>query len=209
MERPKLIKSSTDNKPEIPADAGDIARLFDTELGDAITEDRFLSIAVGKPRDFFRTHPSKDYRPRTEIYTHCPEGAIEKEHYIIAPEMRGRIEEARPCTLVTVIDVNPRLWPIPLPREGERDNDAWTSARTAARVCMDRWGKLIWAKRSYKIRPAMPGYAPDPDWNKIPTFEELVRLGFGEHGIIKSTDHPIYRELFGAAPESDDDDADI
>jgi hypothetical protein len=206
MEREKIIKLSTLDRPP-PQDAEDIARLFDSEFGDAITEDRFLSIVVNKPRDFFRTHPNKIYRPRTEIYTHCPEGAIEKEHYIIAPEMRGRIEEARPCTLVTVIDRegNPRLWPIPLPREGERDNDAWTSARTAARICMDLWGKLIWAKRSYKVRKAMPGYAPEPDWPKVPPFEELVRLGFGEHGIIKNTDHPIYRELFGAAPEANDD----
>jgi hypothetical protein len=188
-----------------PNDASDIARLFDSELGDAITETTLLSIAVNKPRDFFRTHPDKSYRPRTEMYTHKPEGVIDAQHYIIAPEMKGRIEEARPCTLVTVVDRdgNPRLWPIYLPRETERDNDAWKSARIAARNGIDKWVKLVWVKRAYKIREAMAGYAPDPDWNKLPPFEELVRIAFGEHGIVRSTDHPIYRELFGAKPEAD------
>jgi hypothetical protein len=145
--------------------------------------------------------------PRTEIYTHKPEGVIDPQHYIIAPEMRGRIEEARPCTLVTVIDRdgNPRLWPILLPREGERDNDAWKSARIAARNGIDRWVKLIWAKRAYKTREAQPGYAPDPDWSKLPTFNDLVKISFGEHGIIRDEQHPIYRELFGMKPERGED----
>jgi hypothetical protein len=28
-----------------------------------------------------------------------------------------------------------------------------------------------------------------------------VRLGFGDHGIIRDTAHPIYRELFGIRPD--------
>ena len=27
-----------------------------------------------------------------------------------------------------------------------------------------------------------------------------MKLAFGEHGIIRDTTHPIYRELFGAPP---------
>ena len=44
------------------------------------------------------------------------------------------------------------------------------------------------------------GYAPDPDYSKLPPFDELVRLAFGEHGVIRDRNHPIYRELFGAPP---------
>src|SRR5262249_28181574 len=144
---------------------------------------------------------------RAEIYTHKPEGVIDEQHYILAPEMKGRIEEARPCTLVTVIyrDGTVRLWPIPMPREGEKDNDAWISARSAARCGLDTWVKLIWKRRSYITRNAQPGYAPDPDWEKVPPFETLVQKAFGAHGIIKDTDHPIYRELFGASPEANGD----
>jgi hypothetical protein len=72
--------------------------------------------------------------------------------------------------------------------------------------------KLLWQRRAFTTREAMPGYAPDPDWSKLPSFNELVKLAFGAHGIIRDTNHPIYRELFGEAPKTDgegDDDADL
>ncbi|MCQ4188854.1 hypothetical protein [Methylocystis suflitae] len=188
--------------PKAVADAADIEALFlDPKLGDGITETHIHSVPVDKPRDFFRTHPDPLYRRRTEIYTHKPEGVIDAQYYIIAPAMQGRIEEARPCTLVTVVNRAgaPRLWPISHPRESERDNEAWSTAREAAKRAIDAWLKLVWAARSYKTREAQKGYAPDPDWSKLPSFEELVRLAFGEHGIIRDETHPIYRELFGAA----------
>ena len=189
--------------PPVP-DAGDIEALWlDPALGDGIVDVTYHSVPVGKPRDFFRTVLDPAYRRRTEIYVHKPEGAIDEQHYIIAPAMQGRIEEARPCTLVTVVyrDGSPRLWPIKFPKEGERDNNAWTTARAAAKVAMERWVKLIWVKQAYLTRDAQPGYAPDPDFSKLPTFNELVRLGFGDHGIIRDTAHPIYRELFGIRPD--------
>jgi hypothetical protein len=189
-------------RPTPPTDAVDFASLWlDPGLGDGITDTGFHSIVVGKPKNFFRTVSDVAYRRRTEIYVHKPEGLIEEQHYIIAPSMRGRIEEARPCTLVTVIyrDGTPRLWSIPSPRDGERDNEAWMSARKAAKVGLSTWTKLVWANRSYQTRDAQPGYAPDPDFDKLklPPFDELVALGFGENGVIRDTDHPIYRDLFG------------
>jgi hypothetical protein len=198
------MEEETVVKFPIPDDADDIANLFNPELGDAITETKFLTLVVGKPRDFYRTHPDKAYRQRTEIYTHKPEGVIDAQHYIIHPSMRGRIDEARPCVLVTVIDRTgtPRLWPIGLPREGERDMKAWESARIAARNGIDKWVKLLWQKQAYVTREAQAGYAPDPDWTKLPTYEELVRLGFGDNGVIRGTDHVIYRDLFGANPDT-------
>jgi hypothetical protein len=131
---------------------------------------------------------------------HKTEGQIDTAYYILGPEMRGRLEEARPCVLVTCIyrDGSPRLWPIMFPREGEKDNTAWTSARSAARTAIDKWVRLVWSKRSYLTRDALPGYAPDPDWKKVPPFDEMVRVAFGPHGVIQDTNHPIYRELMGA-----------
>jgi len=43
----------------------------------------------------------------------------------------------------------------------------------------------------------------------LPPFDELVKLAFGEHGIIRDDKHPIARDLLGAAPpksSGDDDD---
>jgi hypothetical protein len=194
------------------SDAADIEALWlDAALGDGIVNVSYHSIPVGRPRDFFRTVPDPAYRRRTEIYIHKPEGVIEETPYIIAPAMRGRIQEAYPCTLVTVVyrDGSPRLWAIKFPKDGERDNEAWISARAAAKIGMGKWTKLIWVRRSYMTRDALPGYAPDPDFTKLPPFNDLVKLGFGEHGIIRDTSHPIYRELFGHGPEQApvDDDA--
>jgi hypothetical protein len=71
---------------------------------------------------------------------------------------------------------------------------------------MTKWVKLLWVGRAYRTRDAQPGYAPDPDYSKLPPFDELVKLAFGEHGIIRDENHPIARALLGAAqkPTSDD-----
>ena len=73
---------------------------------------------------------------------------------------------------------------------------------------MDKWVKLVWVRRAYQTREALPGYAPDPDFSKLPLFNDLIRLGFKEHGIIRDDKHPIYRELFGVAPGRGADDGD-
>ena len=147
----------------------------------------FHTVPVGKPKTFSAHIRIPTYRRRTEIYTHKPEGAIEEQHYIVAPAMQGLIEEARPCTLVSVVyrDGSPRLWPIKFPRDGEKDNDAWTTARVGRQAGIGQWMRMVWVGRAYQTREALPGYAPDPDLKKLPPFNELVKLGFGEHGIIR------------------------
>jgi hypothetical protein len=209
--KPNVVSIGGNGAAPPISDASDIEALWlNPALGDGITNVSLHSVAVGKPRDFFSTVIDPAYRRRCEIYVHKPEGAIEEQYYLIAPSMHGRIEEARPCTIVTVVyrDGTPRLWPIMFPRDGERDNEAWTSARSAAKAGMERWVKLVWVKRAYKTRDAQPGYAPDPDTSKLPSFNELAQLGYGEHGIVYDTTHPIYRELYGiptkAAGDGDD-----
>jgi hypothetical protein len=200
MNKPVLHAVPTNSNP-VP-DASDMEALWlDPGLGDGIVDVKLHTVPVGKPKNFFRMHPDAGYRRRTEMYTHKPEGSIEEAHYIIAREMRGKIEEAQPCTLVTVIyrDGAVRLWPVKLPKDGGHDNDAWISARAAANASLDRWIKLVWAGRAYKTREAAEGYAPEPDWGKLPPFNELIRLSFGENGIIRDENHPIYRDLFGTA----------
>ena len=126
--------------------------------------------------------------------------------------MRGRLEEARPCVLVTCIyrDGSPRLWPVMFPRDGEKDNDGLVNSPSCrARRDRQMGCALVWSKRSYLTRDALPGYAPDPDWKKLPAFNELVKAAFGPHGVIQDTDHPIYRELMGAPATVNANDDDL
>lgn len=203
-EKPKLEVVTT-----LPDDASDMSDLWlDPALGDGLTDTVWHSIPVGKPKDFFRVHPDPIYRRQTEVYTHKPEGQIEEQHFILAKPMQGRVEEARPATIVTCIyrDGSPRLWPLKFAKAGEKDNDAWTSARAAARTAMMKWVKLVWVRRTYQVRDAQPGYAPDPDWDKLPSFDQLVTLAFGPNSIIRDTNHPVYRDLIGATPKRAEDD---
>jgi hypothetical protein len=193
-------------KPYVaPSDAADIDSLWlDPKLGDGLVDVRFHKIAIKRPRDFFRVNPDPTFRRLTEIYTHKIEEQIEETHYLIAKAMQGVILEARRCTLVTCVyrDGTPFLWPLKLPREGERDNEAWVTARSAAKSAMgDRWTKLVWQRRSYLTRDAEIGYAPDPDWSKLPDFDELVRLAVGDNGVIRDRSHPVYCDLHGIAPK--------
>jgi len=193
-------------------DALDLSDLWlDPALGDGITETVRHSIPLGKPRDFFRVHPDKSFRRPVEIYRHRPEGQIEDEFFALAGNMKGTLEEAAPYSLVTCIyrDGTPRLWPVRMAKDGERDNEAWTSARAAAREGITNWVKLLWVGRAFIWRVAKPGYAPDPDWDKLPSFEDLLTKAFGPKGIIRDTSHPIYRDLIGDKREGNDRGGDI
>jgi hypothetical protein len=208
IDKPPPFKSKEYTPPD---DVLDMDSLWlDPKLGDGLVDTHFHDVKVGKPRDFFRINPDPAHRRLTEIYTHKTDGQIDEQNFIIDAPMRGRIVEAQRCTLVTAVyrDGTPRLWALKLPKDGGRDNEAWVTARAAARIGMEKWVKLVWVGRAYQTREAQPGYAPDPDYSKLPSFDELVRLAFGEHGIIRNEDHPIVRDLFGAPkkPMSDGDD---
>jgi hypothetical protein len=194
------------------SDTSDLSDLWlDPALGDGLTDVHANNVPIGKPKDFFRVHPDKSYRRRAEIYTHKPEGQIEQQSFILAKPMMGRLPEARACTIVTCVyrDGSPRLWVLPAPKDNEKDNDAWRSARAAARDAMSEWVRIVWVRRSYQVRRALPGYAPEPDWGKLPPFDELVTLAFGDHGIMRDTNHSIYRQLVGVPPEDTDDGDDL
>jgi hypothetical protein len=204
-------KKTEQNKP--PSDLADIASLFqDTGQGDPLAEVSFHSIPIDKPKDFFRLHPDPAYRRRCFVFTHKIEGQVEETHYIVPDRMADDVDEARPCILATCIyrDGSLRLWPLKMPRAGEKDQKAWESARVAAKKALTRWTKLLWKGGKYDTRDAKKGYAPDPDVSKIPSFEKLVALATGEHGVFHEK-HPVYLDqiLGEAATETEDDDTEL
>ena len=65
-----------------PSDATDIASLWiDTGLGDPLTKEQHHHIPIGRPKDFFRTHPESAYRARGEIYVHKSENVIGEQFF--------------------------------------------------------------------------------------------------------------------------------
>jgi hypothetical protein len=193
-----------------PADAADMASLFvDTGQGDPLTEAVTNQVTVGKPKDFFRVHPDLAYRQRCFVYTLKVEGQVEEQNFIVDEPMRGLVPEARLCLVTTYVyrDGTTRLWLLWLPREGEKDYTAWASARAAAKDALAKWTKIVWLRSKYDAREAQPGYAPEPDWTKLPSFERLIELAFGAHGVMRDETHPVYRDhVIGAAKKSTGDD---
>jgi hypothetical protein len=187
-----------------PPDGLDISKLrIKSKQGDPLTMPIVSKVPVGKPKDFFRTVPDKGYRDTFEIYIHKVDNVPGETPYLIGPALQGQIAEAQPCLLVTIVDRagNPRLWPIKLPKEDGKDYAAWSTARDAARTGLTQWVRIIYAGNDtgYTQRAAEPGYAPEPDYDKLPPFEDLIGGGFGAHGIVHDKTHPIYRGLFGLA----------
>jgi hypothetical protein len=199
-----------------PPDAADMSDLIEDRDGDDITETAAAKVALGKPRGFFRVCPLPEYRKRMGIYVHEVEGKPGRTFYGVTKKMRADIEEAHPCTVVTVVNrlLVPSLWPIKLLDEDGNDYESWKQQRRIAKQAMTAWIRFVkWTGGAYIIRTAPEGYAPEPDWSKLPPYTELLTRALGKKGIIRNHDHPIYKELLGLSQTDDDadddDDADL
>ena len=212
-------KSNRAAKPEAtraykpPVDAMDLRGLVVPDSGDdPLTKTTIHHVPVDKPKTFFRVHPDPAYRKKFFVYKLKLEGVVGEQHFIVADSMRVLVDEARLCILATCVyrDRSIRLWPLWLPEEGERDMVAWSTARSAARESIDWWTKIKWqGANGYKSTPAQPGYAPEPDWLKVPPYDVLIGTALGESGIIRDESHPVYRDhILGAAQEKADGDDD-
>jgi hypothetical protein len=196
-----------------PPDLTDISDLYVASgQADPLTTITIHKVPVGKPKEFIRTVSDPSYRQRVEIYCHKTEDTIQEEYFIIGPNLRDQIQEAQPCLLVTVVNRvgYPRIWPIKLPKDGDKDNIAWQTSRAIARTGLSEWVRPVWGGSGHGFieRKAEPGYAPDPDYTNLPPFDELVKAAFGTHNVIRNKSHPIYRDLFGLKPPVADDGAD-
>ena len=95
-------------------------------------------------------------------------------------------------------------------RKARRTTTRGKARASPARKGIDNWVKVVWVKRSYHTREAEEGYAPDPDFSKLPPYNELITQAFGEYGIIRDTSHKMYRALMGKKPtEAGRDDEDL
>jgi hypothetical protein len=192
------------------SDTDDIEALWEDDgLGDPLTTTHVHTAPVGKPADFFMACPDRKYRRKTWLYAYKSENVVGVQYFIVDRPMRDKVRRARPCTLLTVVDRAgaPRIWPLWSPRPGENDNIAWITARSAARQALTNWVRLEWVNSTigYASEVADPGYAPDPDFSRLPPFNQLIKAAFGPDGIWRNEESRAYRACFGKVVKEPDD----
>ena len=158
-----------------------------------------LQIPVRKPgrQVWFRVHPDENYRLDTALI----ELKDEREHYLVAPEMRHAVlGETKPVRLITAITRQGVLFLIPvgLPDHDGRANPWHLSLWQACELGMTSWIRCAANMNlgGYDTFEAS-GNIPEPEWPDK-SFAELLRIAFRER-LIDSESHPVIRQLFGYA----------
>jgi hypothetical protein len=156
------------------------------------------SLAVMKPprQVFFRVHPDPQY--------HIDIGLLELKEdrdgtYMVAQELQQELAlDIRPVSLLLAVTRQqiPFFWPIRLPREGERGNKWWESARDAAQYAMTGWVRIEADMRagvgSYQVYKAADCLF-EPKWPQM-SMRDLLRLAFKDRFVTK-LDHPAVLAL--------------
>ena len=118
---------------------------------------------------------------------------------MVAPEMRDQLfPELQPARLFTTINRQGvvSLWPCKLPGPDGRQNPWHQTALEAAELAMTKWVRIAANLNlgGYETFVAQADL-PDPEWPEHP-FQELLRIGFGNH-FVDRLDHPLIDRLLG------------
>jgi hypothetical protein len=186
-------------------DAADIESMYADPLipGGAITR-VVQKTAVGKPnRDvFYRAHPDDSHHRTVYLIVDSSTNSSEEVNYWVYPAIAGElVHDAKYYSLSTLVDRegNVLLCRTRLPRQGEKDNLYSETMRMAIHMAKDYWVRIVANQVTgrYDTLRADRGYADDPDWSKVPPFDDLMKSAFAPDGIIKRLDHPIVHKLMG------------
>jgi len=155
------------------------------------------TVRAKKPsrQDFFRVHPSPDYRAPV-LMIHLKE---DQEYFLVHPSLAGALDgETVPKTIYTVVNRQGvvSLWPVTLPPSDGRDSDWWKSERDAAERAMTKWVRLM-PNMSLGANEILEGPASmaEPEWPDMP-FKELLRIAF-DGRLVDRLDHPVVKRLRG------------
>jgi len=168
---------------------------------DAIGVKRALTIVpVRKPnrQEFFRTHSDINYAVQMAIL----ELKTENETYAVTPDVaRSMPGDTRVVRLTTTItrQGNVFLWPVLMPSNEGREMAWHTSAREAAERAQTVWVRMM-ANMSggyYDIWEA-DGSVAEPQWPEH-SFQQLLKVAFGNGRLIDREDHPVLQQLLGRA----------
>lgn len=88
------------------------------------------------------------------------------------------------------------LWPLKLAEDGARENTWNISARKAAELAETKWVRMQANMSAGSYDVVTSTHIPDPTWPDT-SFQELIRIAFGDGKLIDSTDHPVVKQLLG------------
>ena len=168
---------------------------------DSIGVKRALTIVpVRKPnkQEFFRTHSDEDFSVQMAIL----DLKTENEIYAVTPDVAFSIPgETRVVRLTTSItrQGNVFLWPIVMPSPDGREMAWHSSAREAAERSRNFWVRMVanMGGGYYDIWEA-EGSIAEPQWPDH-TFQQLLKVAFGNGRLIDREDHPVLQQLLGRA----------
>jgi hypothetical protein len=181
-----------------PYDPANI-RIDQTDLNKGVAKKLLINIRVNKPKkqEFFRVHPSEDYRVTVALFE--DEGdSIEKEKFIILPTARAYLNDNEYAISTLYLYVTrqgtPGIWPIRL--ENEKSNPWQKTSSKAALSAMTKWTRIA-ANMSDGQNDVFEAVADlgDPVWPDK-SMRELLHIAFKDK-IIDSEDHPMIRKLRG------------
>jgi hypothetical protein len=157
-----------------------------------------MKVPILKPtaQTWFQINPD----PAWQITVSVIELKEDREHYIVAPAMREElINEWVPKLLTGIITKQGTImfWPIRLPGQDGKI-DTWNeSALAIVREYSGRWIRVQSNRESgsYDVIEPISEF-PAPEWPADP--QAILKIAF-RNRIISSADHPIVRQLRGAA----------
>jgi hypothetical protein len=161
-------------------------------------------IPIRKPEahEYFRTHPDPIWeRPLVVV-----ENKIEKRDalYIVTPGIVPSLGELgikyRMVYLFPTLTLQQAffLTPVTVPEWDGRKNDWSTTGYDAAQLAKTTWIKRVSGDGMYKLFGA-EGQHPEPKWLENMTPEYLYGIAFRDGRIIDHLEHPVIKQLRGAA----------
>lgn len=166
------------------------------------TETHLLEIPIRKPgkEAWFRVH--RDFQMETALLEIGDETG-DRETFLVDPPLWPRLasETTFGPRLLVVYLTKSRvlgLWPIKLPRDGEKISPWTRSAVAAVSIAETRWVRLQSdrALGAYRADTAS-GFSDDPVWPEY-SFGEILKIAFRDR-VISAWDHPILKQLRGDA----------
>lgn len=197
---PAALERKTDRPPEDP-DFDIVGLRLNLSATAVSVKKAMLGLPTRKPDKswWVRTHPDAAFRLEAGVIEQRGEGGRSGDVYLVAAKLHADLQAEpcfRPCLLALAVNRQGDLflWPVNLPREGDRANEWSSSALTAIDLATKSWIRVAANMRagSYDVWTAA-AEIPAPIWPEQ-TFSQLLKLAFKDN-FINTLDHPVLRQL--------------